>query len=80
MAGLAPERDRERSIGDQMRAWNVGIMDHLLCDLLDLVQQMNVQLASHAHGATPVPGNAGAFTSNAGAATKLMEKLKPITM
>lgn len=30
MAGLAPERDRERSIEDQMRAWNVGIMDHLL--------------------------------------------------
>lgn len=26
---LAPERDREHSIGDQMQAWNVGIMERL---------------------------------------------------
>ena len=30
MAGLAPERDRERSIGDHAPALNVGFMDHLL--------------------------------------------------
>ena len=27
----------------------------VLCDLLDLVLQMNVQLASHTHGVNPVP-------------------------
>ena len=52
----------------------------VLCDLLDLVQQMNVQLASHTHGPTPVPGNAAAFTANAGTATLLAGKLKPITL
>lgn len=52
----------------------------VLCDLLDLVQQMNTQLASHTHGPTPVPGNAAAFTANAGTATLLVTKLKPITL
>ncbi len=52
----------------------------IVCDLLDLVQQMNTQLASHTHGPTPVPGNAAAFTANAGTATLLAGKLKPITL
>lgn len=52
----------------------------VLCDLLDLVQQMNVQLASHTHGPTPVPGNAAAFTANAGKATVLTGQLQPITL
>lgn len=52
----------------------------VLCDLLDLVEQMNAQLASHVHGASPQPNNAGVFTA-AGAATKILGlKLKPITM
>lgn len=29
MTGLAPERDREHSIGDQLRALNVGFMERL---------------------------------------------------
>lgn len=52
----------------------------VVCDLLDLVQQMNTQLASHTHRPTPVPGNAEAFTSSASVAMELMKKLKPITM
>lgn len=36
----------------------------VLCDLLDLVQQMNSQLASQTHGASPIPGNAHIFSSN----------------
>lgn len=43
----------------------------VLCDLLDLVQQMTTQLAGLAHGPTPVPGNAAAFTGNAATATQL---------
>lgn len=51
----------------------------VLCDLLDLVQQMNTQLASHTHGPTPVPGNALVFLSNSGIATQLAAKIKTIT-
>ena len=50
----------------------------VLCDLLDLVQQMNTQLASHTHGSTPVPGNAAAFTANSGISLQLSSRLKPI--
>ena len=52
----------------------------VVCDLLDLVQQMNTQLASHTHGPTPVPANAAVFTSNAGKATLVVGQLKPITL
>lgn len=52
----------------------------VLCDLLDLVEQMNTQLAMHAHGPSPAPNNAAAFTA-AGTATKALGvQLKPITM
>ncbi|MCL8302194.1 hypothetical protein [Pseudomonas mosselii] len=52
----------------------------VLCDLLDLVQLMNTQLAAHTHGATPVPSNAAAFTTAAATALTLSGKLKPITL
>lgn len=52
----------------------------VVCDLLDLVQQMNSQLAGHTHGPTPVPANAAVFTSNAGKASLLVGELKPITL
>ncbi|WP_025994393.1 phage baseplate assembly protein V [Pseudomonas viridiflava] len=52
----------------------------VLCDLIDLVQQMNLQLASHTHGPTTVPSNASTFTSNAGVATLLAQELLPITL
>ncbi|MEB0106299.1 hypothetical protein [Pseudomonas sp. MH9.3] len=52
----------------------------VLCDLLDLVQQMNVQLASHTHGPTPVPGNAAVFTGKAAEVLQLKGLLKPITL
>ena len=51
----------------------------VVCDLLDLVQQMNTQLAAHTHGPTPVPGNASVFLSNSDTATQLGAKLKHIT-
>lgn len=52
----------------------------VLCDLLDLVEQMNTQLASHVHGPSPVPNNAGAFEAAGTAAKVLGLQLKPITM
>ncbi|POD33192.1 hypothetical protein BKM16_29020 [Pseudomonas amygdali pv. morsprunorum] len=52
----------------------------VVCDLLDLVQDMNIQLSGHTHGPTPVPGNAGAFTADATKAALLSAKLKPVTL
>ncbi|MBD8668385.1 hypothetical protein OQ519_20935 [Pseudomonas lurida] len=52
----------------------------VLCDFLDLVQQMNSQLAGHTHGPTPPPTNAAAFTANAMNALDLNHKLDEITL
>lgn len=51
----------------------------VLCDLIDLVVQMNADLASHTHGPSPVPSNAGAFAGHAGTGAILSGQLKPIT-
>jgi uncharacterized protein involved in type VI secretion and phage assembly len=53
----------------------------VLCDLLDLVQEMNTQLAAHTHvpGPTPSPADATEFTQKAGTAALLAALLKPIT-
>lgn len=51
----------------------------VLCDLIDLVEQMNMAIAAHKHGPTPPPDNGGEFAAHAGAATALAGQLKPIT-
>lgn len=53
----------------------------VLCDLLDLVQQMNIQLSAHTHvpGPTPSPIDASGFTLKATKAELLGLKLKEIT-
>ena len=51
----------------------------VVCDLLDLVQQMNTQIAAHVHGTGPVPTTAAAFTAGAAKAALMSGKLKPIT-
>ncbi len=52
----------------------------VLCDLLDLVEQMNGQLASHTHGPTPPPSNAVTFTATETSASMLAMRLKSITL
>ena len=54
----------------------------VLCDLLDLVQQMNIQMAAHTHvpGPTPSPAYAAKFLTGADEASKLSIKLKNITI
>ncbi|MFC3939155.1 hypothetical protein CCU68_22010 [Pseudomonas gingeri NCPPB 3146 = LMG 5327] len=54
----------------------------VVCDMLDLLQKMNTQLAAHTHlpGPAPSPADATAFTNQAIAATNFYTKLKPITM
>jgi hypothetical protein len=54
----------------------------VVCDMLNLLQTMNTQLAVHTHlpGPAPNPADAAAFSSQAIAATTLFMKLKPVTM
>ncbi|MOA69054.1 hypothetical protein D3C78_1970200 [compost metagenome] len=51
----------------------------ILCDLIDLVEQMNSQIASHVHASSPAPNNAGDFSGNASTAAGLSGQLAPIT-
>lgn len=53
----------------------------VLCDLLDVVQQMNVQLATHTHvpGPAPSPADASGFELRAARVLDMAGKLKPIT-
>jgi uncharacterized protein involved in type VI secretion and phage assembly len=51
----------------------------VLCDLIDLVTQMNTELAGHVHGPSPVPANAATFIENAGTGLQLTGQLAPIT-
>lgn len=51
----------------------------ILCDLIDLVEQMNSQIASHVHSSSPPPNNAVDFTGNASTAAGLSGQLAPIT-
>lgn len=51
----------------------------VLCDLIDLVTQMNTELAAHVHGPSPVPTTAATFIEHAGTGLQLTGQLKPIT-
>lgn len=52
----------------------------VLCDLLDLVEQMNTAISVHQHGQPiPPPDNAAEFAAYAASATMLGGQLKPIT-
>jgi hypothetical protein len=52
----------------------------IVCDTLDLLQEMNTQLAAHTHGPTPVPSNAAAFSTHASKSVQMGEKLKTVTL
>lgn len=54
----------------------------VLGDLIDLVQQMNSQIATHTHlpGPAPSPADTATFTANGVLAESLSEKLRPITL
>ncbi|MGY1890153.1 hypothetical protein [Pseudomonas sp. SDT291_1_S447] len=54
----------------------------IVCDTLTLLQEMNIQLATHTHlpGPTPSPSDASGFTTIAKKAVALNIKLSPITL
>lgn len=51
----------------------------VLCDLIEVVQDMNIQIAAHVHAYSPPPNNASIFVNASGRALELNEKMKPIT-
>ena len=71
-----------RSLAPQTWLGSEGVnVLQILCDLLDLVQEMNLQLAGHTHlpGPTPSPTDSTGFTEKAAQAIALATQLKPIT-
>jgi len=71
-----------RSVAEKTWLGSEGVNAlQILCDLVDLVEAMNTQLAGHTHvpGPAPSPTDAAGFTTNAGKATLLAAQLKPIT-
>ncbi|RMV66927.1 hypothetical protein [Pseudomonas coronafaciens] len=52
----------------------------VLCEALDILQEMNGQLAAHTHGPTPVPSNAGIFVKNVTLVGSLLMSLKEVTL
>ena len=51
----------------------------VLCDTLDLLEQMASQIASHVHGSSPIPTTAGAFSADAAKAALLSAELGTVT-
>lgn len=54
----------------------------IVCDTLDLLQEMNTQLAAHTHvpGAAPSPGDVSTFIAKAAWASEMAVKLKTVTL
>ncbi|KIV66018.1 hypothetical protein SZ55_3780 [Pseudomonas sp. FeS53a] len=72
-----------RSIAAQTWLGSPGVnVLQVLLDLIELVEQMNTQLATHTHvpGTAPSPSDMGQFTAKATLALALSEQLKPITL
>ncbi|GFM73006.1 hypothetical protein PSCICL_39980 [Pseudomonas cichorii] len=76
---IAKESQRLQAPKNWVGSSGVNIFK-VLCDLLDLVQEMNLQLAAHVHGPTPPPSNAAEFSEAAASALMLLTRLKPITL
>ncbi|MGP5282097.1 hypothetical protein ACTXNJ_12975 [Pseudomonas helleri] len=71
-----------RSLAPQTWLGSEGVnVLQILCDLLDLVQEMNVQLSGHTHvpGPTPSPTDAAGFTAKSAQVLALAAQLKSIT-
>jgi hypothetical protein len=76
---LAGEGQRLQAPKNWIGSESVNLFQ-VVCQALDLLEQMNIQIAAHVHGESPVPSNAPAFTVKASNAAELKEKLKATTM
>lgn len=52
----------------------------VLCELLDIIGEMNMQLASHTHGSSPTPDQSTAFKINATTVSILVRSMRKITL
>lgn len=52
----------------------------VLCDTLDLIEQMATQIASHVHGSSPIPATSAAFTADSFKAAALRAAVKSVTL
>ncbi|MVV51927.1 hypothetical protein EJA72_27345 [Pseudomonas sp. PB120] len=76
MAGISQRMQAPRSwVGSE----SLNVL-RVLCELLDLTAQMNLQIAAHVHGTGPIPSTAAIFTSNAALSAELSSAMKLITM
>lgn len=52
----------------------------VLCDTLDLVEQLAIQLASHTHNTSQIPAQADIFLTDAAKAKILLARLSSVTL
>jgi hypothetical protein len=52
----------------------------IVCDVIDILERMNMQIASHVHGSGPAVNQAPAFVNEAGNSSRLGIILKGITL
>ncbi|WP_047302169.1 hypothetical protein [Pseudomonas fluorescens] len=58
---------------------NVNIFQ-VVCDVLDLLYEMNIQISSHVHGSGPISTTSSTFTNNSLYAAKLSIAIKDVTL
>jgi hypothetical protein len=58
----------------------VNIFQVVLCDTLDLIEQMAGQIANHVHGSSSVPTTAATFVADSAKAALYSSQLKDITL
>jgi len=52
----------------------------MFCELLDIVESMNAQIAGHVHASSPPPNNAGFFSTSAIAVKKMSNIADKVTL
>lgn len=76
---IAQESQRLQAPKNWVGSSGVNIFK-VLCDTLDLLQEMNAQIAGHVHGQSPPPSNAAAFTRYVVTSSTLSTAMKQVTL
>ncbi|MBI6766275.1 hypothetical protein YA0059_05150 [Pseudomonas syringae] len=76
---ITSESQRLQSPKNWVGSGTVNIFK-VLCDTLDLLHEMNAEVAAHTHGPTPVPSNASAFVTKSAEAVAMGMALKRVTL
>ncbi|KAE9645642.1 hypothetical protein EJA70_09965 [Pseudomonas sp. PB103] len=81
-------RESVAGVSQRMQAPKIWIgsegvnLFNIMSETLDLLQEMNMQLAAHIHlpGSTPIPSDTSAFTARAAAASLISKSVKLISL